>query len=53
MGTLEIFFDVDKPWKPGHVLTLTTNVVATGRANEWKVEPNYATAASEATGVSS
>ena len=51
VGTLDIFFDVDNPWKPGHVLKLTASVVATGRANEWKVEPNYATAASEATSV--
>jgi len=51
VGTLDIFFDVDNPWKPGHVLKVTTSVVATGRANEWKVEPNYSTAASEATGV--
>jgi prepilin-type N-terminal cleavage/methylation domain-containing protein len=51
VGTLDIFFDVDNPWKPGHVLKLTTSVVATGRANEWKVVPNYSTAASEATGA--
>ncbi len=51
VGTLDIFFGVDNPWKPGHVLKLTTSLVATGRANEWEVEPNYATAASEATGV--
>ena len=51
VGTLDIFFDVDNPWKPGHVLKVTTSVVATGQANEWKVEPNYSTAASEATGV--
>ena len=51
VGTLDIFFDVDNPWKAGHVLKLTASVLATGRANEWEVKPNYSTAASEATSV--
>lgn len=50
VGTLEIFFDVDNPWKPGHVLKVGAPVVATGRANKWTVSPEYSTARSESDG---
>ena len=50
VGKLDIFFDVDNPWKPGHVLKVSAPVLATGRANKWEVSPNYATAKSESNG---
>ena len=50
IGTLDILFGVDNPWKPGHILKVTTDVVATGRANEWSVSPNYALAESQSQG---
>ncbi|MCI0867027.1 MAG: type II secretion system protein [Chloroflexi bacterium] len=50
IGTLDILFGVDNPWKPGHILKLTTDVLATGRANEWSVSPNYALAQSQSQG---
>ena len=50
VGTLDILFGVDNPWKPGHILKVTTDVVATGRANEWSVSPNYSQAESQSQG---
>ena len=50
VGSLEIFFDVDNPWKPGHVLKVAAPVLATGRANRWTVSPEYSTARSESDG---
>ena len=50
VGKLDIFFDVDNPWKPGHILKVSAPVLATGRANKWEFSPNYATAISEANG---
>ena len=50
VGKLDVFFDVDNPWKPGHILKVSAPVLATGRANKWEVSPNYATAVSEADG---
>jgi type II secretory pathway pseudopilin PulG len=50
VGSLEIFFDVDNPWKPGHVLKVAAPVLATGRANKWTVSPEYSTARSESDG---
>ena len=50
MGKLDVFFDVDNPWKPGHILKVSAPVLATGRANKWEVSPNYATAVSESNG---
>jgi len=51
VGSLEIFFDVDNPWKPGHVLKVSAPVLATGRANKWTVSPEYFTAISESDGT--
>ena len=50
VGSLEIFFDVDNPWKPGHVLKVSAPVLATGRANKWTASPEYSTARSESDG---
>lgn len=50
VGSLEIFFDVDNPWKPGHILKVNAPVLATGRANRWTVSPEYSTARSESDG---
>ena len=50
VGKLDVFFDVDNPWKPGHILKVSAPVLATGRANKWEVSPNYAAAVSEANG---
>jgi hypothetical protein len=50
VGKLDIFFDVDNPWKPGHVLKVSAPVLATGRSHSWEVSPNYATAVSESNG---
>ncbi|MCH2537158.1 MAG: Ig-like domain-containing protein [Dehalococcoidia bacterium] len=50
VGKLDVFFDVDNPWKPGHILKVSAPVLATGRANKWEVSPNYATAVSESNG---
>jgi prepilin-type N-terminal cleavage/methylation domain-containing protein len=51
VGSLEIFFDVDNPWKPGHILKVSAPVLATGRANRWTVSPEYFTARSESDGT--
>lgn len=51
VGSLEIFFDVDNPWKPGHILKVSAPVLATGRANMWTVSPEYFTARSESSGL--
>ena len=50
VGKLDVFFDVDNAWKPGHILKVSAPVLATGRANKWEVSPNYATAVSESNG---
>ena len=50
IGTLDISFAVDNPWKPGRILKVTTDVLATGRANEWSVSPNYALSESQSQG---
>ena len=42
VGELVITFSGDNPWKSGSVLSVTDAIVATGLANEWKVEVNYA-----------
>ena len=51
VGSLEIFFDVDNPWKPGHILKVSAPVLATGRGNMWTVSPEYFTARSESSGL--
>ena len=50
VGSLEISFDVDNPWKPGHVLKVAAPVLATGRADKWTVTPEYFTAMGESDG---
>ena len=50
VGKLDVFFDVDNPWKPGHILKVSTPVLATGRTDMWEVSPNYATAISQDNG---
>ncbi len=50
VGKLDVFFDVDNPWKPGHILKVSAPVLATGRANKWEVPPNYATTVSDTDG---
>ena len=50
VGKLDVFFDVDNPWKPGHVLKVSAPVLATGRAHMWEVSPNYSTAISQSNG---
>lgn len=47
VGKLDILFDVDNPWKPGHQLKVSTPVLATGQANKWEVKPDYSTARSQ------
>lgn len=49
-GSLEIFFDVDNPWKPGHILKVNAPVLASGQANKWTASPEYSTARSESDG---
>lgn len=37
VGSLEITFGVDNPWKSGHELSVDADVVATGRAHKWEI----------------
>ena len=50
VGKLDVFFDVDNPWKPSHALKVSAPVLATGRAHMWEVSPNYSTAISQSNG---
>lgn len=50
VGQLDVFFDADNPCKPGHILKVSTPVLATGRTDMWEISPNYATATSEDNG---
>ena len=50
VGNLDIFFDVDNPWRSGHVLKVSTPVLTTGRAHEWEISPDYSKAISQANG---
>ena len=50
VGQLDVFFDADNPCKPGHILKISTPVLATGRTDMWEISPNYATATSEDNG---
>ena len=52
VGSLEITFGVDNPWKSGHEISVDADIVATGRANEWEIAPDYASATSVKEGVS-
>ena len=48
VGTLEITFAVDNPWRSGHEISVDADVVATGRAHEWEIVPDYTSATSDA-----
>lgn len=48
VGSLEITFGVDNPWKSGHEVSVDADVVATGRAHEWEIVPDYSSATSDA-----
>ena len=48
VGSLEITFGVDNPWKSGHEVSVDADVVATGRAHEWVIVPDYSKATSDA-----
>lgn len=48
VGKLEITFGTDNPWKSGHEISVDTDITATGRAHEWEMIVNYATATSDA-----
>jgi prepilin-type N-terminal cleavage/methylation domain-containing protein len=50
VGSLEITFDVDNPWKSGHEVSVDADVVATGRAHEWEISTDYTSATSDADG---
>jgi prepilin-type N-terminal cleavage/methylation domain-containing protein len=50
VGNLDIYFDVDNPWRSGHVLKVSTPILTTGRAHEWEISPDYSTAISQANG---
>ena len=44
MGSLTITFSTDNPWNAGREITVTTDLAATGAANEWELEVDYSTA---------
>lgn len=48
VGSLEITFGVDNPWKSGHAISVDADVIATGRAHEWEIVPDYTSATSDA-----
>lgn len=50
VGNLDVFFDVDNPWKSGHILKVSAPVLTTGRAHEWEVSPDYSKVKSQANG---
>jgi prepilin-type N-terminal cleavage/methylation domain-containing protein len=50
VGSLDIYLDVDNPWRSGHVLKVSTPILTTGRAHEWEISPDYSTAISQANG---
>jgi prepilin-type N-terminal cleavage/methylation domain-containing protein len=52
VGSLEITFGVDNPWKSGHKISVDADVIATGRAHEWEIVPDYSAATSDADGSS-
>ena len=47
VGSLEITLGVDNPWKSGHEISVDADVVATGRAHEWEIVPDYSSATSD------
>ena len=48
VGKLEITFGTDNPWKSGHEISVDTDLIATGRAQEWEMIVDYTTATSDA-----
>lgn len=48
VGSLQITFGVDNPWRSGHEISVDADILATGRAHEWEIVPDYASATSDA-----
>ena len=48
VGKVEITFGTDNPWRSGQEINLDTDIVATGRAFEWEIKPDYSKATSGA-----
>jgi len=48
VGKLEITFEVDNPWQPGHKISVDADVVATGAAHEWEIVTDYSGGTSDA-----
>ncbi len=48
VGSLEITFGVNNPWRSGHEISVDADVVATGRAHEWEIVLDFSLASSDA-----